>query len=83
MANSASNITSELDSQILWAYGNSFGEFSYKANFLYIGGGILVFWELWPKHVVNCEEMKLCKILSLKLKLKNDKSKFSPMMAVK
>ena len=34
-------------------------------------------------HVVNCEEMELCKILGLNVKLKNDKSKFSPIMTVK
>ena len=46
-------------------------------------GGILVFWELWRNHVVNCEEMKLCKNLGLNVKLKNDESKFSPMMTAK
>ena len=30
-----------------------------------------------------CEEMKLCKILDLNVKLKNDENKFSPIMTVK
>ena len=34
-------------------------------------------------HLVNCEEMKLCKILGLNVKLKNYKSIFSPIMTVK
>ena len=46
-------------------------------------GGILVFWESWRNHVVNWEEMILCKILGLNVKLKNDKSKSSPIMTVK
>ena len=41
-------------------------------------GGILVFWESWRNLVVNSEEMKLCKILGINVKLKNDKFKFSP-----
>ena len=43
---------------------------------LMLMGGILVFWESWQNHVVNCEEMKLCKIFGLNVKLKNDESKF-------
>ena len=35
------------------------------------------------KHVVNCEEMKLCTIVGLDVKLKNDESKFLPKMTVK
>ena len=35
-------------------------------------GVILVFCESWQDHVVNCEEMKLCKILGSNVKLKND-----------
>ena len=46
-------------------------------------GGILVFWESWQNHVVNCDKMKLCKIFGLYVKLKNDKSKFLPMMTAK
>ena len=46
-------------------------------------GGMLVIWESWQNHVVNWEEMKDCKILSLNVKLKNDESKFSPIMTVK
>ena len=38
---------------------------------------------LCRNHAVNCEEMKLCKILSLNVKLKNDKRKFLPIMTVK
>ena len=34
-------------------------------------------------HLVNCEEMKLCKILGLNVKLKNYESIFSPIMTVK
>ena len=37
----------------------------------------------WNRDVVNREEMKLCKILGLKVELKNDKSKFSPIMTFK
>ena len=33
--------------------------------------------------VINCVEMKLCKILGLNVKLENDESKFSPIMTVK
>ena len=29
-------------------------------------GGILVFWESWQNHFVNCEELKFCKIWGLK-----------------
>ena len=46
-------------------------------------GGILVFWESRQNHVVDCEEMKLCKFLGLNMKLKNDESKFLPIMTVK
>ena len=45
--------------------------------------GILVFWESGRNHVVNCEEIKLCKILGLDVKLKNDESNFSLIMTVK
>ena len=45
-------------------------------------GAILVFWESLRNHAVNCEEMKLCKILGLNVKLKNGKSKVSPIMKV-
>ena len=45
--------------------------------------GILVFWESLRNHLVNCEEMKYCKILGLNVKLKNDESKFSSIMTVK
>ena len=34
-------------------------------------------------HVGNCEEVKLCKILGLNVKLKSDESKFLPIMTVK
>ena len=34
-------------------------------------------------HLVNCEEMKLCKILGLNVKLENYESIFSPIMTVK
>ena len=34
------------------------------------------------QHVVNCEQMKLNKILGLNVKMKNDESKFSPIMTV-
>ena len=44
---------------------------------------ILVFWEAWWNHAFNGEEMKLFKILCLDVKLKNDESKFSPIMTVK
>ena len=46
-------------------------------------GGILVIWERWRNHVVNWEEMRVGKILSLNVKLKNDESKFLPIMTVK
>ena len=46
-------------------------------------GGILVFWELWGNHIINCEEIKPRKILGLNVKLKNDESKFSTIMTVK
>ena len=46
-------------------------------------GGILVLSESLQNHVVNCEEMRLCKILGLKVKLKNDESKFLLKMTVK
>ena len=45
-------------------------------------GDILVFWESQRKHVVNCEEMKLCKTFGLNVKLKNDESKFLSRMTV-
>ena len=48
-----------------------------------MGRGVLVFWESWQDRVVNCEEMKLCKILGLNVKLKNDESKILPIMTVK
>ena len=41
--------------------------------------GILVFWEAWQKHFVKCDEMKVCKILDLNLKVKTDESKFWPL----
>ena len=44
---------------------------------------ILVFWESWRNHVVNCEEMKLSKILVLNVKLKNDESKSSSMIGAR
>ena len=44
--------------------------------------GMLVFCESWRNHVVNCEEMKLGKILGLNVKLKNDESNSSSMMTV-
>ena len=34
-------------------------------------------------EIANCEEMKLCKILSLNVKLKNDENKLSPIMTGK
>ena len=46
-------------------------------------GGILVFCESWRNHAVNWEEMKLTKILGLNVKLKNDESKFLPIMTIK
>ena len=46
-------------------------------------GGILVFWESWQNHVVNCEEMKLSEILGLNVKLKNDERKFLQIMTIK
>ena len=45
-------------------------------------GRHLVFWESWQNHVVKCVEMKLCKVLDLKVKVKTDKSKFQPIMTV-
>ena len=38
-----------------------------------IMGGILVFWEAWQKHVLKCEDIKLCKTLDLNVKAKTDK----------
>ena len=35
------------------------------------------------KHVVNCEEMKLCKIVGLNVKVKTDESKNLPIMTDK
>ena len=46
-------------------------------------GGVLVFWELWQNHVVNCKEMKLSNFFGLNVKLKNDMSKCPPMMTDK
>ena len=46
-------------------------------------GGILVFWESWRNHVVNCEEMKLWTILGLNVKMKTEESKILPIMKVK
>ena len=46
-------------------------------------GGILVFWESRLNHVVNCEEIKLCKILALNVKLKKSESKILPIVTVK
>ena len=46
-------------------------------------GGILVFWEQWQNHVVNCEEMKLCKIVGLNVTMKTDESKNLPIMTDK
>ena len=45
--------------------------------------GILVFWESWRNLVVNSEEIELCKILGINVKLRNDKFKFSPIMEKK
>ena len=44
-----------------------------------IKGRILFSWESWRNHVVKCEEMQ---ILGLNVKLKNDESRFSPIMTV-
>ena len=41
-------------------------------------GAILVFWEAWQKHIVKCEEMKLCKIFDLNVKVKTEERKFRP-----
>ena len=35
--------------------------------------GILVFWKAWQKHVIKCEDIKLCKTLDLNVKAKTDK----------
>ena len=58
----------------------------YVCMYLYwfTGGhtGLLVFWESWQHHVVSCEEMKICKILGLNVKIKTDESKILPVMKV-
>ena len=68
---------------ILLVTGNGNG--IQKSNFYFhiAWGGILVFWESRLNHVVNCEEMKLCKILALNVKLKKSESKILPIITVK
>ena len=39
-------------------------------------GCILVFWEEWQNHIVECEEITLSKIFDWNAKLKTDKSKY-------
>ena len=34
--------------------------------------GTISFWESWRNHLVNCEEINICKILGSNVKLKND-----------
>ena len=45
--------------------------------------GMLVFWELCQKHPVKYEEMKLCNILDLNVKVKIDESTIWPTMTAK
>ena len=39
-------------------------------------------WESWRNHVINCEEMNLCKILGLNVKIKTDLSNILPIILI-
>ena len=60
---------------IFWFHFHKLWYAHYRLSIVSMGG-ILVFWEVWQKHIVKCEEMKLCKNLDLNVKVKNHESKF-------
>ena len=49
----------------------------------YIIKYILILSESLQNHVVNCEETRLCKILGLNVKFRNDESQFSLKLTAK
>ena len=56
----------------------NFKSFATSSHAASLSGGVLVFWEAGQKHIINCEEMKLCKILDLNVKVKTDERKYWP-----
>ena len=73
-----------LDRETIITKINSCGKCrDFNKAFIGDGGAYWSLLESWQNHVVNCKEIKLCKILGLNVKLRNDVSRFSPIITVK